>query len=100
MGTAKRIRLDLRVVELDLAPSRQRAQALIRANQVLVDDVPRDKPGTLVTLDARIRVRGTTQPYVSRGGLKLASVDKTPNRVGRAGGALSRSRRRGNAGGS
>ena len=67
----RRQRLDARVVALGLAESRQRAQALIRAGQVLVDDVPRDKPSTQVDVDARVRVRGERLPYVSRGGLKL-----------------------------
>lgn len=67
----RRERLDARLVVLGLAESRQRAQALIRAGQVLVDDVPRDKPATQVMPDARIRIRGERLPYVSRGGLKL-----------------------------
>lgn len=78
-----RQRLDARMVALGLADSRQKAQALIRAGGVLVDDVPRDKPATQVTPDARIRLRAAPMPYVSRGGLKLAggldafSVDPT-----------------------
>lgn len=71
MGT-RRERLDARLVALGLAESRQRAQALVRAGQVLVDDVPRDKPATQVRPDARIRIRGARLPFVSRGGLKLA----------------------------
>jgi len=68
---ARQQRLDARLVALGLAESRQRAQALIRAGQVLVDDVPRDKPATQVTAGARIRIRGEQLPFVSRGGLKL-----------------------------
>lgn len=68
---ARRQRLDARLVTLGLADSRQRAQALIRAGQVLVDDVPRDKPATQITADARIRIRGERLRFVSRGGLKL-----------------------------
>ncbi len=67
-----RQRLDARLVALGLADSRQRAQALIRAGSVLVDEVPRDKPATQVTAGARIRLRDAPMPYVSRGGLKLA----------------------------
>ena len=41
-----------------VAESRTRAQALIRAGRVLVDDVPSDKPGTRVRESAAVRVRG------------------------------------------
>ncbi len=57
-----------------LAASRTKAQALIRAAQVLVDDVPIDKPGTKVAEDAVIRLRGVASPFVSRGGEKLAGA--------------------------
>jgi 23S rRNA (cytidine1920-2'-O)/16S rRNA (cytidine1409-2'-O)-methyltransferase len=66
-----RVRLDKRVVDLKLADSRQKAQALIRAGQVLVDDTPQDKPGTQVQIGAQIRIRGERLRFVSRGGLKL-----------------------------
>jgi 23S rRNA (cytidine1920-2'-O)/16S rRNA (cytidine1409-2'-O)-methyltransferase len=58
-------------VALGLADSRTRAQALIRAGRVLVDDVPLDKPGTRVDDAARVRLRGEARRYVSRGGEKL-----------------------------
>jgi 23S rRNA (cytidine1920-2'-O)/16S rRNA (cytidine1409-2'-O)-methyltransferase len=64
-------RLDTLLVQRGLAPSRQLASALIRAGQVLVDDVVSDKPGTRIKLDASIRVRGEVLRYVGRGGLKL-----------------------------
>jgi 23S rRNA (cytidine1920-2'-O)/16S rRNA (cytidine1409-2'-O)-methyltransferase len=70
----KRTRLDARLVSLGLADSRQRAQALIRAGAVLVDEVPRDKPATQVDRDAVIRLRGRDHPYVGRGGLKLEAA--------------------------
>lgn len=70
---AKKTRLDLLVLQHGLAPSRQRAQSIIRAGQVLVNDTPQDKPGTLVSSEAHLRTRGNTLPYVSRGGLKLAA---------------------------
>jgi 23S rRNA (cytidine1920-2'-O)/16S rRNA (cytidine1409-2'-O)-methyltransferase len=57
-----------------LAESRTRAQALIRAGRVLVDDVPVDKPGTRVAADAVLRLRGGPGRYVSRGGEKLAGA--------------------------
>lgn len=68
---AAKNRLDLVLVEKGLAPSRQRAKTLIMAGKVRVDDVPRDKPGALVSPDAGILVKGDDTPYVSRGGLKL-----------------------------
>lgn len=61
------------LVERGLAESRNRAQQLIRAGQVLVDDRVHDKPGMGVSVDAEIRVRERL-PYVSRGGLKLAAA--------------------------
>lgn len=57
-----------------LAESRTRAQALIRAGRVLVDDVPVDKPGTRVRPEATLRVRGSDRRFVSRGGDKLAGA--------------------------
>ena len=54
-----------------LAPSRARAQALIRAGCVLVDDVPSDKPGRRVRAESRLRLRGVGARFASRGGEKL-----------------------------
>jgi 23S rRNA (cytidine1920-2'-O)/16S rRNA (cytidine1409-2'-O)-methyltransferase len=71
VSAVSRSRLDERLVELLLAESRTRAQALIRAGRVLVDDTPVDKPGTRVRVDAAIRVRGSDRRFVSRGGDKL-----------------------------
>lgn len=68
---AARQRLDKLMAELGLAPSREKAQALIMAGQVIVDDHVVDKPGKQVPSDAGIRIRGETLPYVGRGGLKL-----------------------------
>ena len=68
---AEKSRLDCLLVDRGLAESRQRAQALILAGAVLVDDRPADKAGSLVPVDAEIRIRGAENPYVSRGGLKL-----------------------------
>lgn len=67
-------RLDLLLVERGLVPSRQRAQSRILAGQVLVNDVPVDKAGQAVSVDAEIRLRGDDCPYVSRGGIKLATA--------------------------
>lgn len=69
-----KIRLDQFLVDKRLAPSRQRAKALIMAGQVRVDGLPRDKPGTLVSTVAKIDLTGQDMPYVSRGGLKLAKA--------------------------
>lgn len=64
-------RLDTALVERVLAQSRQRAQALIMAGKVLVNQQPADKPGSLVSSEDEITIRGEDMPYVSRGGLKL-----------------------------
>ncbi len=69
-----RVRLDKLLVDKGLADSRQRATALIRAGVVLVNDVPRDKPGAQVSVDAALRLKENPIPFVSRGGLKLAAA--------------------------
>ena len=74
MPAPSRRRLDERVVADALAPTRSRAQALIRAGRVLVDDAPVDKPGTPVRDDAWVRVRGDERRFASRGGEKLAGA--------------------------
>lgn len=71
-----RIRADLALVELGLAPSREKARALILAGQVLNGDRPVDKAGDLVAAQAPLRLRGEPLPFVSRGGLKLAHALK------------------------
>jgi len=73
----KKERLDVLVVERGLAESRAKAQALILAGEVVVDDQRVDKPGTLVPREAGLRLKGEAMPYVSRGGLKLkAALDR------------------------
>jgi 23S rRNA (cytidine1920-2'-O)/16S rRNA (cytidine1409-2'-O)-methyltransferase len=69
-----KLRLDLLLVERGLAASRERARALILAGRVLVREQKVDKPGAPVTQDSPIRLLGEDQPYVSRGGLKLAAA--------------------------
>ncbi|MGI5933571.1 MAG: TlyA family RNA methyltransferase [Lawsonibacter sp.] len=64
-------RLDVVMVERGLAESRQKAQAVIMAGQVFVDEQRVDKAGAPVTEAQKVEVRGKTLPYVSRGGLKL-----------------------------
>ncbi len=70
---ANKERLDIALVRRGLAPSRERARALIMAGQVFVQDRLIDKPGTLVSPDAEFRLAQTPGElrYVSRGGLKL-----------------------------
>jgi 23S rRNA (cytidine1920-2'-O)/16S rRNA (cytidine1409-2'-O)-methyltransferase len=67
-------RVDLLLVERGLVPSRERARALILAGRVLIREQKVDKPGATVPADAPIRLLGEDQPYVSRGGLKLAAA--------------------------
>ena len=66
-----RIRLDKLLVDRRFAPSRERAQSLILAGKVLVDEQKIEKAGQQVTSDATIRLLGGDLKYVSRGGLKL-----------------------------
>lgn len=74
MAGADRQRLDLLLVARGLAPTRQKAQALIHAGQVLVQDAVQDKPGTMVPADAALRLRGLGPRFVSRGGDKLLAA--------------------------
>ena len=70
-GPPLKLRLDKLLMERGLASSRQRAQGLILAGKVMVNEQKLDKPGTQVTADAVIRLLGDDLKYVSRGGLKL-----------------------------
>ena len=67
-----RLRLDQLVFDRGLAPSRERARALILAGQVLVGGQVVAKAGTQVAPDANLTVSGPDHPYVGRGGVKLA----------------------------
>ncbi|HLT37131.1 MAG TPA: TlyA family RNA methyltransferase [Enhygromyxa sp.] len=73
-------RLDKLLVDRGLCDSRTRAQALILAGEVVVGEHAVTKPGTSVDVDAPLRLKGgPTNPYVSRGGLKLrAALDGFP----------------------
>jgi 23S rRNA (cytidine1920-2'-O)/16S rRNA (cytidine1409-2'-O)-methyltransferase len=64
-------RLDKLLVDRGLAPSRERAQALIIAGRVLVDEQKVTKSGQNVAPDVDLRLLGDDLRYVSRGGLKL-----------------------------
>ena len=68
---ATKKRLDLVVLEKRLADSRQRAQALILAGKVLVNNLIVDKSGTLVSPKDDIVLQKEDHSYVSRGGIKL-----------------------------
>jgi 23S rRNA (cytidine1920-2'-O)/16S rRNA (cytidine1409-2'-O)-methyltransferase len=67
-----RVRLDQLVVDKGLAPSRERARALILAGQVSVDGQPHAKAGTQIDTSANVELIAPDHPYVGRGGLKLA----------------------------
>ena len=67
-----KVRLDQLVVEKGLAPSRERARALILAARVSVDGRVLSKAGTQVSRDADLALVAPDHPYVGRGGVKLA----------------------------
>jgi 23S rRNA (cytidine1920-2'-O)/16S rRNA (cytidine1409-2'-O)-methyltransferase len=75
------------VLERGLAPSRERARALIMAGQVTVDGRVVSKAGTAVDHDADVKLVAPDHPYVGRGGIKLAhaldvfEVDPTGRRA-------------------
>jgi 23S rRNA (cytidine1920-2'-O)/16S rRNA (cytidine1409-2'-O)-methyltransferase len=71
-----KVRLDKLMVDRGLADSRHRASSLIRAGVVLVDNCPKDKPGTQVSSDAALRLKSNPIPFVGRGGLKLEAALK------------------------
>ncbi len=71
MASSPKVRLDKLLVERAFAASRERAQALILAGRVLVEEQRVDKPGAPVSTQATIRLLGEDLRYVSRGGLKL-----------------------------
>ncbi|MFZ1919203.1 MAG: TlyA family RNA methyltransferase [Terriglobales bacterium] len=64
-------RLDKLLVERGLTPSRERAQALILAGKVLVNEQKIEKAGAAIDSAAAVRLLGEDLRYVSRGGLKL-----------------------------
>jgi 23S rRNA (cytidine1920-2'-O)/16S rRNA (cytidine1409-2'-O)-methyltransferase len=67
----KKVRLDQLVFDLGLTESRERAKTTIMSGLVFVDGQRSDKPGTPVSPEAKIEVRGEALPFVSRGGFKL-----------------------------
>jgi 23S rRNA (cytidine1920-2'-O)/16S rRNA (cytidine1409-2'-O)-methyltransferase len=75
MGSkSAKVRLDRLLVDRGIAPTRERAKALILAGIVMVGETRVDKAGALVATDAEVRLRREDHPYVSRGGVKLRSA--------------------------
>ncbi|MCL2878129.1 MAG: S4 domain-containing protein, partial [Acidobacteria bacterium] len=66
-------RIDQLLTERGLAESRHKAQALLLAGQVLVDEQKVEKPGRMVAVNAAVRVLGQPR-YVSRAGVKLEAA--------------------------
>lgn len=71
MGTTRRLRLDMLVVERGLTETRSRAQALILAGRVQVNNSIATKTGLQVNSDADVVVSERDHPFVGRGALKL-----------------------------
>ena len=67
-----RVRLDQLVLDKGLAPSRERAKAVVLAGLVSVNGEVVSKAGTLVDAGADVTLEAPDHPYVGRGGLKLA----------------------------
>ena len=67
-------RLDVLLVKRGLAPSREKAKALIMAGTVFVDGQKEDKAGQQFDEEALVTVKGDKMPFVSRGGFKLAKA--------------------------
>jgi len=70
-GEILKVRLDKLLLDRGLASSRQRAQAMILAGNVLVNGQKIEKSGTGIDVESEIRLLGGDLKYVSRGGLKL-----------------------------
>jgi 23S rRNA (cytidine1920-2'-O)/16S rRNA (cytidine1409-2'-O)-methyltransferase len=71
-----KMRLDKLLLQRGLAATRERAQAMVLAGRVLVDEQKVDKPGAPVPEDAVLRMLGDDPRYVGRGGLKLEAALK------------------------
>ena len=72
----QKIRLDKLLIDRGIAPTLEKARALILARAVKINDTYQDKAGTPVPVDAEIHIKGEDNPYVSRGGLKLKEALK------------------------
>lgn len=69
-------RLDVLLVQRNLAPSREKAKVMIMEGKVFVDQQREDKAGAMFPADALIEIHGNPLKYVSRGGLKLEKAMK------------------------
>ncbi len=67
-------RLDVLLVEKGLFDSREKCKSAIMAGVVWINGVREDKPGTKIPIDCQIEIRENINPFVSRGGLKLAKA--------------------------
>lgn len=67
----KKERLDVLLVSLGFFETREKAKRYIMTGNVLVADKPVDKPGTKISIDLPVRLKGNLPKYVGRGGLKL-----------------------------
>jgi 23S rRNA (cytidine1920-2'-O)/16S rRNA (cytidine1409-2'-O)-methyltransferase len=74
ISLSRKTRLDVLLLDRGLAPSRERARALILAGQVTVDGQVVSKAGAPVAADARVELSSPDHPYVGRGGIKLAGA--------------------------
>ena len=68
---SEKVRLDALLVQRGLVESRDKAKAVIMGGHVILEGDREDKPGRMVSLDARVELRGYEKKYVSRGGYKL-----------------------------
>jgi len=64
-------RLDILLVQKGLAPSREKAKAMIMEGNVFINNNREDKAGTMFDENVEIEIKGNTLKYASRGGLKL-----------------------------
>lgn len=72
----EKIRLDLLVVQKQMAPSREKAREYILTGKIYVNGKVEKKCGAKVNEDSLIEMKGEVIPYVSRGGLKLEKAIK------------------------
>ena len=68
---SEKVRLDALLVQRGLVESRDKAKAVIMGGHVILEGDREDKPGRMVSPDARVELRGYEKKYVSRGGYKL-----------------------------
>ncbi len=66
-----KVRADQLVLDLGMAPTREKARALILSGVIFLGEQRVDKPGTRLPAGSALEIRGAVSPFVSRGGLKL-----------------------------